>query len=55
LSIREAGIEMPLLKRLGEAAFVPAPDIQALLRPAYQAITQAALSAAFQEQSGGEK
>jgi uncharacterized Zn finger protein len=55
LSIREAAIEMPLLKRLGEAAFVPAPGIQALLRPAYQAITQAALSAAFQEQSGGEK
>jgi uncharacterized Zn finger protein len=48
-SIREAAIEMPLLKRLGEAAFVPAPGIQALLRPAYQEITQAALRAAFQE------
>jgi uncharacterized Zn finger protein len=50
LSIREAAIEMPLIKRLGEAAFVPTPGIQALLRPAYQEITQAAMRAAFQEQ-----
>jgi uncharacterized Zn finger protein len=49
VAIREAAIEMPLLKRLGEAAFVPTPGIQTLLRPAYQGITQAALMAAFQE------
>jgi uncharacterized Zn finger protein len=54
VAIREAAIEMPLLKRLGEAAFVPAPGIQAWLRPAYQGITQAALKAAFQEQSREE-
>jgi uncharacterized Zn finger protein len=54
VAIREAAIEMPLLKRLGEAASVPPPGIQSWLRPAYQGITQAALRAAFQEQSGEE-
>jgi uncharacterized Zn finger protein len=54
LSIREVAIEMPLLKRLGEAAFVPAPGIQPLLRPVYQGISQAALEAAFQERTGEE-
>jgi uncharacterized Zn finger protein len=54
VAIREAAIEMPLLKRLGEAVFVPAPGIQSLLRLAYQDISQAALRAACQEQSGEE-
>ena len=54
VSIREPALEMPLLKRLGEAVFVPAPGILSLLQPAYQAITQTALRAAFQEQTGEE-
>lgn len=54
VSIREPAIEMPLLKRLGEAAFVPTPGILSLLRPVYQGITQAALKAAFQEPTGEE-
>ncbi|MEJ2711168.1 MAG: hypothetical protein P8074_26410 [Anaerolineales bacterium] len=55
LAIHEPAIEMPLLKRLGEAAFVPAPGVLSLLRPVYQAITQEALNAAFQEEDGEEK
>jgi len=45
--IRPPTIEMPLLKRLGEPAFAPAPGMQSLLRPAYQTIGQAALNAAY--------
>jgi uncharacterized Zn finger protein len=47
--IREPAVEMPLLKRLGEAIFVPAPGILHLMHPVFQAITEAALSAAFEE------
>jgi uncharacterized Zn finger protein len=54
VAIREPAVEMPPLKRLGEAAFVPAPGLLPSLRPVFQAITQAALGAAFQEQTGGE-
>ena len=54
VAIREPAIEMPLLKRLGEAAFVPAPGILALLRPIYQGITRTALRVAFEERTGGE-
>jgi len=50
VTIREPALEMPLLKRLGEAVFVPAPGILALLQPAFQGITQAALGAAFREE-----
>lgn len=50
VGIREPAVETPLLKRLGEAAFVPEPGIFALLRPAYRAITQAALEAAYEDQ-----
>jgi uncharacterized Zn finger protein len=49
VSIRPPAIEMPLLKRLGEAAFVPEPGIETLLQAAYQAISQEALRMAFQE------
>jgi uncharacterized Zn finger protein len=51
---REPALEMPLIKRLGEATFVPAPGIAAILRPAYQALTRAALQAAFEERPEGE-
>jgi hypothetical protein len=39
VSIRPPAIEMPLLKRLGEASFVPAPGLESLLRGAYQIIS----------------
>ena len=38
VSIRPPAIEMPLLKRLGEANFVPAPGIQSWLSNVYQAV-----------------
>ena len=47
VSIQPATIEMPLLKRLGEASFVPAPGLGALLRSAYLAISKKALEAAY--------
>lgn len=49
VAISPPRIEMPLLKRLGEAPFVPAAGIQALLRSAYQAIGQAALDMAYRD------
>ena len=47
VAIRLPAIEMPLLKRLGEAAFVPDPGIQSLLRPALQNISQVAQNVAY--------
>jgi len=54
VSIRPPAVEMPLLKRLGEAAFVPEPGIESLLRDAYQAISQEAIRAAFREEENEE-
>jgi len=50
VSIRPPTIEMPLLKRLGAASFVPDPGIESLLRDAYQTVGRKALQVAFQEQ-----
>lgn len=50
VNIRPPAIEIPLLKRLGEAIFVPEPGIGPLLLAAYQAIGQEALRMAFQEE-----
>jgi uncharacterized Zn finger protein len=50
VSIRPPAVEMPLLKRLGEAAFIPEPGIEALLRAAYQTIGREAIQAAFHEE-----
>ena len=50
VSIRPPTIEMPLLKRLGAASFVPDPGIESLLREACQTIGHKALQVAFQEQ-----
>jgi len=50
VSIRPPTIEMPLIKRLGAASFVPDPGIESLLRDAYQTIGRNALQIAFQEQ-----
>jgi uncharacterized Zn finger protein len=49
VSIRPPAIEMPLLKRLGEANFVPAPGLEALLGPVYRAIQKMAVETAYQE------
>ena len=46
-------IEIPLLKRLGEPAFAPAPGLQSLQRPAFQIIGRAAQEAAYAD-SGKE-
>ena len=54
VSIRPPAIEMPLLKRLGEAGFVPAPGLESLLNQAYQVISKRAMEAAYQEGDGGE-
>ena len=54
VSIRPPAVEMPLLKRLGEATFIPEPGIEALLRPAYQTIGREAIQAAFQEEENEE-
>jgi uncharacterized Zn finger protein len=50
VSIRPPSIEMPLLKRLGEASFVSEPGLEPLLRAAYQAISQKAIEVAYQEE-----
>jgi uncharacterized Zn finger protein len=46
-SIHPPAVEMPLLARLGEAAFVPAPGLRNLLRAAYQAIGRQAMRSAY--------
>lgn len=50
VSIRPPTIEMPLLKRLGAASFIPDPGIESLLRDAYQTVGRKTLRIAFQEQ-----
>jgi len=54
VSIHPPTIEMPLLKRLGEANFVPAPGLESLLRGAYLAIGKKAIEAAYQENDATE-
>jgi uncharacterized Zn finger protein len=54
VAIRPPAVEMPLLKRLGEPAFAPGTGLQPLLRSAYQAIEQAAMEAAYQEEGEEE-
>lgn len=51
VSIRPPMIEMPLLKRLGEANFVPEPGIQSWLSTAYQAVSRKAIQTAFKDTS----
>jgi len=50
VSIRPPTIEMPLLKRLGTASFVPDPGLESLLRDTYQTVGRKAFQIAFQEQ-----
>ena len=54
ISIRPPAIDMPLLKRLGEASFVPTPGIESLLKNAYQSISIKAIETAYQESEGTE-
>jgi uncharacterized Zn finger protein len=54
MSIRPPAIEMPLLKRLGEAGFVPTPGIESLLSNAYWSIGEKAIETAYQENDGAE-
>jgi len=49
VSIHPPTIEMPLLKRLGEASFVPKPGMESLLKNAYQSISKKAIETAYQE------
>ncbi len=54
ISILPPAIEMPLLKRLGQADFVPAPGLEKVLQKAYQTITQKAIEVAFYETDNKE-
>ena len=54
VSIRPPTIDMPLLKRLGEASFVPKPGIESLLKNAYQRISKRAIEMAYQDREGEE-
>jgi uncharacterized Zn finger protein len=54
VSIRPPRIEMPLLKRLGEAGFVPVPGIESLLQDAFETISQKAVGLAYQESDNTE-
>jgi uncharacterized Zn finger protein len=49
VSIHAPAIEMPVLKRLGNANFVPAPGLETLLHRAYQAVSQKAIEVAYQD------
>lgn len=51
VSIRPPTIEMPLLKRLGEANFVPEPGLQNMLSAAYQIVSRKAIQNAFKDTS----
>lgn len=55
VAIRLPAIEMPLIKRLGAATFIPDPGIESLLGDAYQTIGRKALQIAFQEQKEDSK
>jgi uncharacterized Zn finger protein len=47
LFIKAPAISLPLLKRLGEPAFMAGADLQSQLGPAYQALSETALRTAF--------
>jgi uncharacterized Zn finger protein len=53
VSIHVPAIEMPVLKRLGEANFVPAPGLESLLRKAYRTVSEKAIEVAYQDVESG--
>ena len=50
--IRPPEVEMPLLKRLGDPAFLPLDSLQGLLEPAYAEISRKAIETAGVEETG---
>lgn len=55
LTIRPPAMDMPLLKRLGEPAFLGGESLQAILKPVYDIFTRSALRAAYSEDEPMEK
>ena len=55
LTIRPPIMDMPLLKRLGEPAFLGGESLQAILKPVYDIFTRSALRAAYSEDEPMEK
>jgi uncharacterized Zn finger protein len=55
LTMKRPAMTLPILKRLGEPTFITGASLQSQLDPAYQAITQAALAAAFGDAEEGEE
>jgi len=53
-AIKPPAVPLPLLKRLGPPAFFPDRDLAALLAPAYQALTDAALAQAYEANGDAE-
>ena len=49
LTIEPPPVTLPILKRLGEPAFMVGASLQGQLGPVYQAVTRAALAAAFSD------
>ncbi|HEY9076260.1 MAG TPA: SWIM zinc finger family protein [Anaerolineaceae bacterium] len=52
--MKPPAIEMALLKRLGDPTYLMGDSLQKLVQPAYQAISQAALAAAFADSGESE-
>jgi len=50
LTIRPPTVDMPLLKRLGEPAFLESASLQDVLKPVYDIFTRSALRAAYSEE-----
>ena len=49
LTISPPTVDMPMLKRLGEPAFLPGETLQSLLKPVYTSFTYSALRAAYSD------
>jgi uncharacterized Zn finger protein len=54
LTMRLATVEMPLLQRLGEPAFLGGHSLQTTLKPVYDIITRSALLAAYSDEEPAE-
>jgi uncharacterized Zn finger protein len=54
LTIRPSSVDMPLLQRLGEPAFLGGESLQSLLKPVYDVFTRSALRAAYSEEEPEE-
>jgi uncharacterized Zn finger protein len=55
MAIKPPAVRLPVLKRLGQPAFLPDCDLAAVLGPAYEAMTAAALAAAYASEGAGER